>query len=76
MRTIGTIITLLSLCLTASISVAAQVAATANLSGRVLDQNGAAVPGAEVTVTQKATGAERTTTTNSEGSFAELFNWG
>ena len=47
----------------------AQQAATATLSGRVLDPNGAVIRGATVTATQKATGVKRETTTNDEGIF-------
>ncbi|MDQ6652708.1 MAG: TonB-dependent receptor [Acidobacteriota bacterium] len=47
----------------------AQQAATATLSGRVLDPNGAVILGAAVTATQKATGVKRETTTNDEGVF-------
>src|SRR5260370_15876811 len=42
---------------------------TATLSGTVEDQNGAIVPGAAVTVVNKATGLQRETTTNDQGSF-------
>ena len=48
----------------------AQQPATATLSGRVIDPNGAAVGGANVAITQKATGIQRETTTNDEGLFA------
>jgi outer membrane receptor protein involved in Fe transport len=47
----------------------AQQAATATLSGRVLDPNGALISGATVTATQKATGVKRETTTNDDGVF-------
>jgi len=47
----------------------AQQPAAATLSGRVLDPNGAVIPGAQVTATQKATGVKRETTTNDEGVF-------
>jgi outer membrane receptor protein involved in Fe transport len=50
-------------------SVNAQQAATATLSGRVLDPNEAVVTGAPVTALQKATGVVRSTTTNGEGVF-------
>ncbi|MDX6405565.1 MAG: hypothetical protein QOH70_3020 [Blastocatellia bacterium] len=52
-----------------SLLVFAQPGATATLSGRVLDPNGALVRGATVTATQKATGAKREATTNDDGSF-------
>jgi outer membrane receptor protein involved in Fe transport len=40
-----------------------------NVVGSVTDEQGAAVPGANVTVTNVATGAERTATTNEEGFY-------
>src|SRR5205085_10266123 len=46
-----------------------QQSATATLSGTVTDQNGAVIPGAQVTAIQKATGIEHATTTNSEGLY-------
>ena len=48
-------------------SVAAQ--ATAQLSGTVRDESGAALPGVTVTVTQTDTGLARTTATNDTGSY-------
>src|SRR5438067_10650143 len=53
------------ICLT---PIAAQ-STTATLSGTVVDANGAAVAGANVTLSNTATGFERKLTTNSEGSF-------
>jgi hypothetical protein len=50
-------------------TVAAQ-SATATLSGEVVDQNGAVVPGANVTVTNTGTGQARHATTNESGSFS------
>ena len=47
----------------------AQQAGLATLSGRVVDPNQAVVTGAQVTAVQKATGIERSTTTNGEGVF-------
>ncbi|MBV9959744.1 MAG: TonB-dependent receptor [Acidobacteria bacterium] len=58
---------LLSLCLFAT--AAAQQAATATLSGQVLDPNKAAVMGAEVSATQAATGIRHSTLTNDEGLY-------
>ncbi|HZE70198.1 MAG TPA: carboxypeptidase regulatory-like domain-containing protein [Pyrinomonadaceae bacterium] len=46
-----------------------QQAATASLSGTVKDPNGAVVANAQVTVTQKATGNRRETTTNDAGLY-------
>lgn len=42
---------------------------TAEVTGRVLDQNGAAVAGATVTATNTGTRLSRTSTTNEEGTF-------
>src|SRR5438067_13691164 len=53
------------ICLT---PIAAQ-STTATLSGTVVDANGAAVAGANVTLSNTATGFARKVTTNSEGSF-------
>ena len=47
----------------------AQQAGTASVTGTVKDQNGAVVAGAKVTITHKATGRSRETTSNSEGVF-------
>jgi Carboxypeptidase regulatory-like domain/TonB dependent receptor-like, beta-barrel len=47
----------------------AQQSATATLSGIVTDPNGAVIPGAQVTATQKATGARRETKSNAEGLY-------
>jgi hypothetical protein len=47
----------------------AQQSATANVSGVVKDSNGALVTGAQVTVTQKATGISREAVTNGAGFF-------
>lgn len=47
----------------------AQQAASATLSGRITDPNGAVVAGAQVIATQKATGLKRQTTSNDEGLF-------
>ncbi|MEP7077217.1 MAG: carboxypeptidase regulatory-like domain-containing protein [Acidobacteriota bacterium] len=41
----------------------------ARINGRVVDPNGAVVPGASVTVTNEATGQMRTTTANDDGTF-------
>src|SRR5215208_1300745 len=40
------------------------------ISGRVTDTSGAAIPGADVTVTNTATSGMRNTTTNGEGVYA------
>lgn len=49
--------------------VSAQQAASATLSGRITDPNGAVIAGALVTATQKATGLTRQTTSNDQGLF-------
>src|SRR5947207_581358 len=48
---------------------AAQQAATATLSGRIVDPNGAVLCGAQITATQKSTGVKRETKTNDEGLY-------
>ena len=47
----------------------AQTAATAQISGTVLDASGLAVPGAEVTATQTGTGVTRTALTGTDGGY-------
>jgi hypothetical protein len=47
-----------------------QATNTGTVIGSVVDRSNAAVPGAEVTLTQMTTGAERTTTTDDAGRFA------
>ena len=47
----------------------AQQAATATLSGRIVDPNGAVLSGAQITATQKSTGVKRETKTNDEGLY-------
>ena len=42
---------------------------TATLSGAIMDEQGAVIAGATVTVVNKATGTQRQTTTNSDGYF-------
>jgi outer membrane receptor protein involved in Fe transport len=59
---------LLLVCLLAATS-HAQQSATATLSGIITDPNGALIAGAQITVTQKATGVQRETTTNDEGHY-------
>jgi hypothetical protein len=44
-------------------------AGTGTFSGTVVDDQGAAIPGANVTATELATGATRTTASNAEGVF-------
>src|SRR5215475_15933198 len=42
---------------------------TGTIQGRVTDPSGAVLPNAQITVKNVATGAERTTTTNSDGDY-------
>src|SRR5947207_16030285 len=44
--------------------------ATAGINGRIVDQAGAVLPGASVTVTNAETGAVRDTVTNGEGLYS------
>ena len=64
---------LLSACvmiLSASVlNTSAQQSATAGISGAVKDSNGALISGAQVTVTQKATGISREAASNGDGYF-------
>jgi hypothetical protein len=66
----GIIVAFLLLILVGATGVFAQQAATATLSGRVTDPNGAVIVGAKIIATQKATGAKRETVTNDEGMYA------
>ncbi len=50
-------------------SIYAQSIISGDVSGVVSDPSGAAVPGAVVTITSKSTGAVKTTTTNTNGSY-------
>ncbi len=59
---------LVALCYLPLAAVRAQ-SATATLSGTVEDQNGAAVPGVEITVMNPSTALERQVTTNDQGSY-------
>lgn len=44
--------------------------ATGTINGRIVDQAGAVIPGANVTVTSTSTGVVRDTVTNGEGLYA------
>jgi len=59
---------LVTLCLSTLVAAHAQ-AATATLSGRVVDQNAAVVAGANVTATNTATGMQRQAQTSDDGVF-------
>src|SRR5438876_8713277 len=47
-----------------------QAQATATINGRVVDQGGAVLPGATVTVTDAATGSTRAAMSNAEGLYS------
>jgi hypothetical protein len=66
----GIIVACLFLTFLGVTGVFAQQAATATLSGRVADPNGAVIVGAKIIATQKTTGAKRETVTNGEGMYA------
>lgn len=70
MRLIRAILSFILLSTICTPAIAAQSPSTATLRGRVLDQSGAAVPGATVTVTNTATGLTRETTTDTSGFYA------
>src|SRR6185436_8165060 len=56
--------------LLAACAVASSAQTSAEITGLITDPAGAAVSGASVTVTNKATGANRKATTNSEGLYS------
>ncbi len=60
---------LLTLLLSLGAVVHAQVSTVGSIGGTVRDPQGAAVPNAEVTVTEETTGLTRTVTTNDEGVY-------
>jgi hypothetical protein len=64
------LVTVVALLMLVTEAPCAQQPATATLSGRVVDPNGAAVGGSNVAITHKATSIQRETTTNDEGLFA------
>ncbi len=68
---IGLVLSLCAFALTcvSSVSCYGQQAATATLSGRVVDRNQAAIAGARITVTSVATSARREVTTNTDGLY-------
>jgi hypothetical protein len=61
---------LLVIAFTASPLVAMAQQTESRITGKVLDQSQAALPGVTVTVTSKATGAARTAVTDTEGNYA------
>src|SRR5438132_4244250 len=71
-RLLPTAVCLLLLLIThhSSLITARAQSASATLSGTVLDPNGAVVPAANITVTEVATGVQRTANTNNQGYFS------
>jgi hypothetical protein len=59
--------------LAAALPSSAQTAATGSITGTVTEKTGAIVPGATVVITDTDTGATRTVTTNSDGSYVVPF---
>src|ERR1700736_590348 len=57
----------------ASVPAAAQTAAVGNITGTVTDTTGAAVPNANVVVTNSDTGVSRIITTNGAGEYSAPF---
>jgi hypothetical protein len=57
------------LCFGISVALWGQAGSTSQINGAVQDASGLAVPGAEVKVTQTATGVVRTITSGADGSF-------
>jgi hypothetical protein len=66
-RTVKLALALLALTLCAALPAAAQI--TGSISGSVLDEKGAAIPGATVTVRNTATNISRTTQTGEDGRY-------
>lgn len=58
----------ISICLLLSVSIMAQTI-NGTISGAVVDQQGAIIPGAQVTATNRETGFQRSVTTNEDGLF-------
>lgn len=65
----GLLVLLISLTLMASGAFAQSQATSGDIEGRVLDQNGAAVPNVTVTATNKQTGFEKTVSSDDEGNY-------
>ncbi|HEV2856679.1 MAG TPA: carboxypeptidase-like regulatory domain-containing protein, partial [Thermoanaerobaculia bacterium] len=69
-RRMWAVLALLALALGLGLAPAAQAqTAGANLTGHVQDKDGNALPGVTVTATQKETGFNRSTVTESDGTF-------
>ena len=71
-RIIGALAVVCALAITLMFTPAAvaQTVAVAQLSGRVTDDSGAAIPGVELTVTQTDTGSARTAITDERGEYS------
>jgi hypothetical protein len=69
MRNSVALITSVCLLLLCSLTVVAQSQTTGRIAGTVTDEKGAALPGAEVTVTNKATGETRTVVADDSGNY-------
>lgn len=63
---------LTALLLSLTLTIPAFAALTGDLQGTVLDPTGAVIPGAKVTIRNKATGVTKTVMTDQNGEFAEL----
>jgi Carboxypeptidase regulatory-like domain/TonB dependent receptor len=70
MRQKSTLLLILMLLLASSVAVFGQATASSAVRGTVLDPSGAAVVGAEVTVSNAATGFSRTVKTGSDGTYS------
>src|SRR5262245_38772830 len=66
--TVRTLICVIAAGIVFYVSVYAQ-SATATLSGSVVDENGAVIPGVNIAVINLARGFQRTATTSSDGNF-------
>src|SRR5687768_3456172 len=60
----------MSLLLLQTAGISAQTVTTGQISGNVVDQSGAAVPDATVTITQVGTGETRTVMTSEDGNYS------
>jgi len=69
--TCPSLLLLVLLCTLGNINAAAQISTTGTISGSVLDESGAVVPDATVTITNLGTGVAATTTSNKDGSYVQ-----
>ena len=60
---------ILTLALLSGVALAQSQSTTGNIEGRVLDQNGAVVPGVALTATNQDTGFTKNATSDSDGNF-------